>query len=107
MTPVCGHEYFGLIWGCMDWDDEYDNMEVASHRDESMSETGSERRTHPLDIANPASAYFFLSDDAQDEISGRGKKRMKCRSCGHRFMGEVYDRCPECHSVNTEETVGI
>ena len=91
----------------MDWDDEYDNMEVASHRDESMSETGSERRTHPLDIANPASAYFFLSDDAQDEISGRGKKRMKCRSCGHRFMGEVYDRCPECHSVNTEETVGI
>ncbi|MBL7172500.1 MAG: hypothetical protein ISS68_06650 [Desulfobacteraceae bacterium] len=41
--------------------------------------------------ANPVSAYFFLSDDAQDEISGGNKKNLKCRSCGHRFTGEIYD----------------
>ena len=56
-----------------------------------------------MDIANPVSAYFFLSDDAQDEISGRDKKRMKCLSCGYMFRGEIYDRCPECFSSDTED----
>ena len=58
-----------------------------------------------MDIANPVSAYFFLSDDAQDEISGTHKKKMKCHSCGHRFAGESYESCPECYSFNTEEVV--
>jgi len=32
---------------------------------------------------------------------------MNCLSCGHRFMGEIYDRCPECDSLNTEEAISI
>ncbi len=58
-----------------------------------------------MDIVNPVSAYFFLSNDAQDEISGSDRKKMKCLSCGHRFTGEIYDSCPECHSPNTDEVV--
>jgi rubrerythrin len=56
-----------------------------------------------MDIVNPVSAYFFLSDDAQDEISGEKKENMKCQSCGHRFAGETYESCPECFSPDTEE----
>ncbi len=40
MTLACGHEYSCLIWGCMDWDDEYDigydDMAYDSHRDNGM-----------------------------------------------------------------------
>ncbi len=28
---------------------------------------------------------------------------MKCLSCAHLFIGESYDRCPECFSLDTEE----
>ena len=56
-----------------------------------------------MDIISPASAYFFLSDDAQGEISGGKKKNMKCGSCGHRFVGEFYASCPECFSSDTED----
>ena len=56
-----------------------------------------------MDIVNPVSSYFFLSDDAQAEIRGGKKKNMKCRSCGRRFAGESYDSCPECYSLETEE----
>ena len=92
----------------MDWDDEYDNgyddMGYVSHRDNSMSDKGSlNGGLEPTDIANPVSAYFFLSDDAQDEITGVDKKKMKCISCGHTFVGETYDHCPECFSSDTEQ----
>ena len=94
----------------MDWDDEYDNgyddMGHGSHRDNSMSDKGNpEGGLDFKDIANPVSAYLFLSDDVQDEISGGKKKNMKCGSCGHRFTGESYDSCPKCYSVNTDEVV--
>ena len=94
----------------MDWDDEYDNgyddMDHASHRDNSMPDKGSsEGDLDPMDIANSVSAYFFLSDDAQDEITGEKKKKMKCGSCGHRFVGEFYESCPECFSSDTEEMI--
>lgn len=46
-----------------------------------------------MDIADPDRVYVFLSDDAQDDISGRDRKKMKCRSCGHRFRGEIYGSC--------------
>ena len=74
----------------MDWDDKYDNgysdMGNASHRDNSISDNGSSDGGPDFtDIANPVNAYFFLSDDAQDEITGSGKTRMKCLSCGHIF----------------------
>ena len=35
-----------------------------------MPDKSAERRFDPMDIANPVSAYFFLSSDARDEISG-------------------------------------
>jgi len=94
----------------MDWDDEYDNgysdMGNASHRDNFVSDKGSsEAGFDPMDITNPVSAYFFLSDDTQDEISGSDKKKMKCLSCGRRFIGEFYDSCPKCFSSDTEEVV--
>ena len=94
----------------MDWDDEYDNgyndMDNASQREESMSDKGSsEGGLDRMDIANPVSAYFFLSDDAQEEITGSDKKKMKCLSCGHQFLGEFYDSCPECFSSDTEEVL--
>ncbi len=91
----------------MDWDDGYDNghqdMDYVSHRDEYTPDKSAKGGLDPMDIANPVSAYFFLSDDAQDEISGRDKKRMKCLSCGYMFRGEIYDRCPECFSSDTED----
>ena len=91
----------------MDWDDEYDNgyndRDNASQQDGFMPDKSAEGGFDPMDIVNPVSAYFFLSDDAQDEISGEKKKNMKCGSCGHRFMGDIYDSCPECFSLDTEE----
>ena len=98
----------------MDYDDEYDEEydDALEYEDSDYNTTGSdgmkeeeggERSFDPLDITNPKSAYFFLSDDAQDEIEDTGKKKMRCFSCGHRFMGEIYDDCPECFSDNTEE----
>jgi len=91
----------------MDWDDEfnagYDEMAHGEHSEGTMQDEGSVGGLDPMDISNPASAYFLLSDDAQGEITGTTKKRMKCLSCGHRFMGEFYDRCPKCFSSDTEE----
>jgi hypothetical protein len=82
-------------------------MAHDSHNDSPRPNGDSEGRFDSMDIANPASAYLFLSDDAQDEIIGSGKKRMKCLFCGHRFVGESYDRCPECFSSDTEEKIPI
>jgi len=60
-----------------------------------------------MDISDPASAYLFLSDNAQDEITGADEKKMKCLSCGRRFMGEIYDRCPKCASLDTEAVLSF
>ena len=94
----------------MDWDDGYDNghedMDYVSHREEPMPDKSTEVGIDPMDIANPVSAYFFLSDNAQDEISGSDKKKMKCASCGHVFKDGIYDRCPECFSSDTEDVAG-
>ena len=58
-----------------------------------------------MDIANPVSTYFLLSDDAQDEISRSDKKKMKYLSCGHMFSGEIYHSCPDSFSSDTEEVI--
>ena len=90
----------------MDWEDEfddgYDDMKDASHIDGAMSDKSAEGGIDPLNIENPTSTYFFLSDDAQDEISGRKRKNVKCRSCGHRFAGEFHEICPKCYSLDIE-----
>ena len=95
----------------MDWDEEldngYDEITNSSKQQGIMQNDGANEGFDPTDITDPASAYFFLSDDAQDEISGKDKKKMKCQSCGHHFRGEIYDRCPICDSLNIEEAISI
>jgi hypothetical protein len=93
-----------------DYDDEYDDpleygeSDYGSSDDRDSSEMDADDRDlDSMDITDPASAYFFLSDDAQDEIEGGGKVKMECLSCGHRFMGDLYDSCPECLSPDTDE----
>jgi hypothetical protein len=60
----------------MDWDDEFDEMIHGTGHTGSMVNQVSGGRLDPTDISDPASAYFLLSDDAQDEITGTDKKRM-------------------------------
>ena len=59
----------------MDWDDEfdsgYDEVDNSSQQQGFMEEQGTDGNFDPLDITNPASAYSFLSDDAQDKIIGK------------------------------------
>ncbi len=91
----------------MDWDDEFDNgydeIGNSSQQHGIIQDQETNSGLDPVNITNPSSAYFFLSDDAQDEISGKDKKKMKCQSCGHWFKSEIYDSCPKCDSVFTEE----
>ena len=98
----------------MSWDDEFDDEydDALKYEDSDYNPPESEDIPDknkagdgfdPMDITNPVSAFFFLSDDAQDELQGSGKRKMKCLSCGHRFVGETYDNCPKCFSSNTEE----
>ena len=66
----------------MDWDDEYDNgyddTGHGSHQDNSMSDKGnSEGDLDFKDITKPVSVYFFLSDDAQDEITGKKEHEVR------------------------------
>jgi len=79
----------------MDWDDEFDEMIHGADHTGPILDEGSGSGLDPMDITAPASTYLFLSDDAQDEIEGTGRKRMKCSSCGYRFVGEVFDPCPK------------
>ena len=47
----------------------------------------------------------FSSDEAQDELSEGGRKKIKYFSYTHRFMGEIYNDCRESFSLDTEEVV--
>lgn len=90
----------------MAWENEYDAFYDMAYDPQRYSTTpgkNAEGGLDPMDIVNPVSVYFFLSDDALDEITGTDKKKMKCLSCGPMFKDEIYDRCPECFSSDTEE----
>jgi len=100
----------------MDFDDEFDEEYDDAVEYEDLDHDSSESRDisedndsksdfDPLDITNPFSAYFSLSDDVQDDLQGSDKRKMKCLSCGHRFRGDLCDNCPECFSYNTEEVM--
>ena len=86
------------------YDDGYDDVNYTSHQEESIPDKSAEGELDPMDVASPASAYFFLSDDAQDEIIGKKRKNMKCLECNYRFAGQINDSCPECFNLDTEET---
>ena len=49
--------------------------------------------------------FTLLLSRMEDEITGTDKKKMKCRFCGNRFVGQIYDRRPECFSSDTEEVI--
>jgi hypothetical protein len=59
----------------MDWDDEFDNgydgMAHGAHRAGTTPDEVSIGGLDPMDISNPASAYFLLSDDAQGHTGPR------------------------------------
>ena len=89
-----------------EYDDEmsYDDSDYGSRKSGDIINDKMEGEIfHPLNISDPKSAYFFLSDDAQDEIDGKQKQKMKRISCGHKFQGSISDRCPECFSNVTQE----
>ena len=75
----------------MDWDEEFDNgydeLNNSSQQQGIIQDDGANEGFDPMDITNPASAYLFLSDDAQDEIRGREKEEhevpaMRPQICG-------------------------
>jgi len=80
-------------------------MAYSSHRKGPLQRRSLKAELTRWTIADPGSAYFFLSDGAQDEITGNDNRRMKCLSCGYIFTGEICDRCPECFSPDTEDVV--
>lgn len=77
----------------MDYDDDFDNhfdsdpLGSSSNYDLSNGQDESENNLDPLNIRNPASAYFFLSDDVQDELGNPLNRKLKCLLCGHEFLG--------------------
>ena len=89
-----------------EFDDQYDDSSYYSAKSENISKEGGLKRAFdPLDITVPRSEFFFLSDDVQDDLDERDKPLMRCLSCGQRFKGVIYDSCPKCFCVNTEEIV--
>ena len=58
----------------MDWDDESDEMIHGADSAGSVIDGVSERRLDPMDISDPASADFLVSDDVQGmNFSGKEK----------------------------------
>ena len=92
----------------MDYDHELDDEYEDDYEDYASSyhnflQDGSKNDIDPLDIKDPKSAYFYLSDDVQDEFGNTGKRKMRCESCGHKFKGDIIVSCPNCYSLDTEE----
>jgi len=85
----------------MDYDDDFDNQfdsdSVRSSPDYDLSndQGGSETNLDPLNFRNPMNAYFILSDDAQDKLGSPQKRKLKCLLCGHEFLGQIGNYCPE------------
>jgi len=79
----------------MDYDDELDDDDYEEHvgSDDSFLQDGTKNDIDPLDITDPKSAYFYLSDDVQDELEGTSKRKMECMSCGNKFLGYLSDSC--------------
>lgn len=93
----------------MDFDDDFDNdygsdpVGSGSGFNLSNEQGGVETNLDPLNFRDPVNAYFFLSDDVQDELGNPQKRKMKCLSCGHEFFGQIADYCPECYSTEFSE----
>ena len=96
-----------MIFG-EEFDDPSENWDSDLQSDEKLGPNEQDATGKGFDLLNisdPMSAYFLLSDDVLDELNGEDKTRMKCLSCGHRFIGEVHSDCPQCYSPDTEELI--
>ena len=89
----------------MDYDDDffdqYDSDPVRSSPDYDLSDDQGKggNGLDPLNIRNPVNSYFFLSDDAQDEIQNPQNQKLRCRLCRHEFLGRKTDQCPICYGT--------
>jgi len=90
-----------------DFDNGYDSEPVRSSPDYDLSndQGGAEAGLDPLDFRNPVNAYFFLSDDAQDELENPQNRKLECLLCGHEFLGRKTDRCPICYGTQFSEII--
>jgi len=67
----------------MDYEDDFDNgyesdsVGSGSGYDLSNDRDGVEKNLDPLNLRNPVNAYFFLSDDVQDELGNSQKRKPK------------------------------
>ena len=93
----------------MDYEDDFfneydsDPLGSSSGYDLSNDHSSVERNLDPLNFRDPVNAYFFLSDDVQDELANSQKRKMKCLSCKHEFFGQIDDYCPECYGAEFSE----
>ena len=88
----------------MDYNDFANNYDSdptgpSSGYDLSNDQGGVEKNLDPLNFRKPISAYFFLSDDAQDELGNSQKRKLKCLLCGHEFLGRKANHCPICYAT--------
>ena len=85
----------------MDFDDEFDDAweDEFGGQDE---QSGDEIEEDTSLFESPLKAYMLLSDDAQDEIEGGKKIRLRCLLCSHKFGGSIGQACPACFSARTE-----
>jgi hypothetical protein len=86
----------------MEFDNFFDDYESAPIGSTSgcgflNDQDGAEDGLDPFDLDNPVAAYFFLSDDAQDELGNPLNQKLKCQLCGHKFLGRKIDQCPKCY----------
>ena len=98
-------------WAIMDYDDFYDDhYQDHSYGPSSGSElpehqSEDEKNLDSFDFHDPESAYFFLSDDVQEEIQNSLDRKLKCLLCEHEFVGRKTDHCPVCYGMLLEEWV--
>ena len=95
----------------MDYDDDFSNgygsdpLGSSSDYNLSNDQSGAEKNIDPLNIRDPESAYFFLSDDAQDEIQNPQNRKLRCLLCGHEFLGRKTDQCPICYGTQFSQII--
>lgn len=85
----------------------YDSDPVGSGSGFDLSnKPGSvERNFDPLNFHDPVNSYLFLSDDVQDELANSQKRKLKCPSCGHEFLGQKTDHCPICYGTQFSQII--
>ena len=81
--------------------DQYDSDPVRPSPDYDLSNDhgGTEKNLDPLNVRDSVNAYFFLSDDVQDEIQNPQNQKLKYLLCKHEFLGQTGNSCPICYGT--------